>query len=108
MLQNNENPIIYVFVRTDIGLPQICVQSCHAVAQIIKEKPYKDMHPTIIVYGIKSITKLKGVMEHLNGLGVSYKEFLEPDRTENDRLTAIATAVYYERITEFKKYQLLK
>lgn len=68
---------------------------------------YVGPHPTIIVYGVKNLQKLRRVSEHLKELRIENKEFYEPDRDENDTLTAIATLVRNERVPEFKKYQLL-
>jgi len=64
-------------------------------------------HPSLIVFGIKSEPKLRSIAEHLKSLGITLREFTEPDI--GDQLTAIATEpICGERRQLFAKYCLLK
>jgi hypothetical protein len=103
----SEHGYIYVIVRTDLSAPQRAVQSCHAVIEMMRENEIVGDHPSVIICGVSSETKLLNAMDRLYNEGIYYKEFREPDI--GDELTAIATRpLYGDERRFFKKYQLIR
>ncbi len=95
---------VYVFVRLDLTHPQQVVQACHACLGLTRPV---DEVPSVIVIGIKSEEKLKGVIEYLKSINLDFSEFREPDL--DNQLTAVATEPVREADKGlFRRYQLLK
>jgi len=63
-------------------------------------------HPHLVVFGIKNENKLRKCIQHLQEVGIPYKEFLEPDI--GNQITALATApLSGPQRDHLKKYCLL-
>lgn len=107
--QNYNHPYVYVFVRTDLSLPQISVQSCHACIEASKAFNLEELdeHPSVIILDIKTEAKLNNVKNYLDSVGIKFVSFHEPDR--DNELTSIATEpIFGDKRRYFKKYQLIK
>lgn len=99
---------IYIGVRTDLSIPQQVVQACH-VALEAGESFLEDFgHPSVVVLGFKTESKLKRFKDYLDSIEwMHYDTFREPDR--DNELTSIATMPVPEEDKKlFKKFQLLK
>lgn len=106
--QNNHS-YVYVFIRTDLSLPQQCVQSCHSCIEASKAFHLEklDDHPSVIILDIKTEAKLTNVRNYLSSVGIKFVSFYEPDR--DNELTSIATEpIFEDRRRFFKKFQLIK
>jgi len=116
-----EHGYVYVIVRTDLSAPQIAVQSCHAVIEMMKSHVENEVlssymgcgtrhpkeHPSVIICGVKSLVKLENTIDKLYNEDICFHEFREPDI--GNELTAIATPpIYGDERKFFRKYQLLK
>lgn len=100
---------MYVFVREDLPIPQIAVQSSHACIEATKAFDIASLedHPSVIIIGIKNEQKLHQVRKYLMESGIRHVHFYETDM--DDQLTALATEpVHGERRKLFRKFQLLK
>jgi len=96
----------YVFVRKDLDWPQVAVQAGHACLELGRQffNPY-DLHPNLVLIGIKSEAKLKSVESLLMEQGVRYAKFHDK---KLDQDTSIATEPVSEpRRAIFSKYRLL-
>jgi hypothetical protein len=93
---------LYVLVRNDISPSQSAVQAGHAVAEYLLHDSITWRNTTLIYLGIKSLFQLEKWMDKLEGLGVKYIPWKEPDI--NNEVTAIATTGSDEL---FKKLNLL-
>ena len=101
---------MYVLVRKDLSPSQQIVQSCHAVAEFVKEynsdtqvSDWSDNHKTIVILGVENEQELKKWISKIDILDILYKYFREPDR--NNEITAVATIPNTNNI--FKKLRLL-
>lgn len=94
-----------MLVRTDLSIPQITVQSCHAAFEAATLAEYEE-HPSIIVCGVKNLAKLEKEMARIQDLGLSFKPFYENDL--DNQLTSICVAVPDEFRHEMRKLQLLR
>lgn len=78
-------------MRKDLTHSQQVVQASHACIESSRAfLAGEDVHPHLVVFGVKNQTKLRRVTEHLKQVGIRYKEFVEPDI--GNELTAVATA----------------
>lgn len=86
-----QTPYIYLFVRTDLSIPQQIVQTAHAVDELNRRHEHKNTHNTtnhMVLCGAHSSDELFGISEHLQSHGIAHEMFYEPDI---DGHTAIAT-----------------
>lgn len=96
---------VYIIVRKDISNSQRVVQSCH-LAWEVAQREKLDVHPSMVVIGVKNLNELKKAQERLTSLGLTLSSFQEP--LINNELTAIGTYVNTEdQRNMFKKYNLL-
>ena len=85
-----EEERMYVLVRRDLPMSQQVVQSGHAVAEFLLRGPKtKWKNGTMIILGVSGRRQLKSWRRRLDGMGVKYKIFREPDI--GDQATALAT-----------------
>jgi len=97
----------YLFVRKDLDWPQIAVQVGHACAEMARQylDPW-DMHPNMVLIGIRSESKLKSVAEFLAQHNVRYAKYHDRKMGQD---TAIATEPVGEgRRSIFSKFRILK
>lgn len=106
MQQNTNKTWIYVFVRTDLPLQQIIVQSNHAAYESgLKFDNPSDEPSSLIVISVRNKEQLLKAYESLSMTEIEFVQFLEPDWDYG--LTAFASApVTFEQRQIFKKYQL--
>lgn len=100
---------MYVIVRTDLSMPQVAVQSCHACIEATKAFEVEKLqeHPSVIILAAKSEAKLQQIRQFLIANGIRHVHFYEADL--NDQLTAIATEpIHGEKRDLFRKFQLIK
>jgi Peptidyl-tRNA hydrolase PTH2 len=94
-------------VRKDLSSSQQVVQAGHALIEATRAFQIgDDVHPNVIVFGVKSEAKLMSLAQRVQEQGVKIQMFREPDI--GDQMTSFATEpVIGERREIFKKYQLL-
>jgi hypothetical protein len=98
---------VYCFVRRDLPIPQIAVQACHALIEARHFLEPDQVHPHLVLCGLKKEQDLNKVALHLSSSGIRYRAYAEDDMA--DQLTAIATEpIVGERRLALKKYQLLR
>ena len=99
---------IYIFVRTDISFEAQCVQAAHAAIESARNFLNPDaIHPHLVICGLKSEKTWQSTIAKLDGNGIKYQVFIEPD------LDNIPTAIATEPISgdlrkPFSNYQLLR
>lgn len=97
----------YVFVRKDLSIPQIVVQTAHATLELARSGFCSNLHPHLVVLEIDNEKNLLKIPEMLQQLDIRYTPFIEPDR--NFETTAIATEpVSSDKRKHFRKFKLLK
>lgn len=108
MAHQNEKTWIYVFVRTDLPIEQIVVQSNHAAYESgLAFENTSTESTSVICISCKNKHKLQKAYDELQGLGVEFVQFHEPDWDYG--FTAFASApVTAEQRSIFRKYQLFK
>lgn len=89
----------YVFVRTDLPLPQIAVQAAHATL----EAP--QAFTSLILISIKNKYQLEKALTHVKSLGLATYEFFEPSWDYG--FTSFAVEPVTDK-TPFRRYQLWK
>ncbi len=100
---------MYIFIREDISIPQMAVQSCHAAIECANNFGLKDLpdHPSVIILAVKDEAKLHQVRKYLIENGVQHVHFYETDM--DDQLTALACEpISGDKRRLFRKFQLLK
>lgn len=104
-----EKPYIYVFVRKDLPLEQIIVQTNHSVYEsgLKFKNPHNDETLTsIIVIAVKDKIALEKAYQKFNNI-LELARFEEPDWDYG--LTSFATRPVFEHERHiFKNYQLFK
>ncbi len=104
--QISEHTYNYVFVRTDLPLPQQLVQAGHAALEAGASFGRKSKDPaSLIILQVKNKIKLQEALDKIQAEGIKIEAFYEPDWDYG--LTAFAT----EPLTEdqrgiFRKYRL--
>jgi len=96
-------------VRKDLTPAQIAVQACHAVIEMTRDSliPSGIDHPSVIICGVDSESKLLNALEYAQSAGIECRLFREADL--DDEATAFATEpVYGSQRRLFKKFQLVK
>lgn len=85
----NDPSYTYVFIREDLSIPQLIVQSSHAAwdAGSRFNKPHGTPHMVLI--GVEDQDQLKRTAEYLERHGIEYEMFHEPDYDTG--YTSIAT-----------------
>ena len=81
----------YVLVRRDLSASQSAIQAIHASIEATRHSliTAEEVHPHVVLCGVKNIQKLIGYSQKLNQAGIRYRAFFEPDL--NDEMTALAT-----------------
>lgn len=98
---------IYVFLRKDLDPVQQTVQAAHVCLEVGRKFKLEDPRFKIIIFGIRSETKLQSIIHELQGHNINHVIFTEPDL--NDALTAIATEpLNADRGALFSRYRLLE
>lgn len=98
---------MYVLVRTDLSVPQQCVQAAHAAIEATKRWPYTGDHPHLVVLGVPSEAKLLQALDRIRAAGIRAVPFIEPDI--GHQTTAVATEpVGEDQRHHFRRYQLIK
>jgi hypothetical protein len=83
------------------------VQSSHAALELARWYKDFEVHPNVIVCGIKNKEKLTKLFIEYQKLGIKCEPFFENDL--DDELTAFATIPVYGKQRElFRKLQLIK
>ena len=108
MAQQNEKTWIYVFVRTDLPIEQIVVQSNHAAYESgLAFENNSDQSSSLIVIACKNKHKLQKAYDELQESGIGFVQFHEPDWDYG--FTAFASApVTAEQRSIFRKFQLFR
>lgn len=97
-------PYSYIFVRTDLSVPQQIVQAAHAS---LNAGHQFGSHSHIVLFGIKSEQELSRAADMLTDNGIRHTMFYEPDN--NAGYTALVTEpLQGERRKHMKRYQLLQ
>ncbi len=106
MAHQNEKTWIYVFVRTDLPIEQIVVQSNHAAYESgLAFENNSTETSSLIVISCKNKHKLQKAYDELKDCGIDFVQFHEPDWDYG--FTAFASApVTAEQRSIFRKYQL--
>lgn len=94
----------YILVRTDLTNTQRVVQSSH-VAFEMAQKNKLEYHPSMVLIGIKNLSKLEREAERLEAMGFTVTKFYEP--LINNELTAIGVLAGGDDRSKLKRYQLL-
>lgn len=108
VIDNEDIPYVYIFVRRDIPIAHAIVQACHACFELgIKltdeHKPKKTSH--MVLLKVKNERELMTIVETLELNDIHHTMFFEPDN--NLGYTAIATQpIYGEKRMLFRKYKL--
>jgi hypothetical protein len=97
-------PYAYILVRQDLTNTQRVVQSSHVSLELARENKL-DTHPSMVLIGIKDLTRLEREVERLEGMGFKVTKFYEP--LVNNELTAIAVLAGGEDRNKLKRYQLM-
>jgi hypothetical protein len=102
-------PYVYLFVRTDLSIPQQIVQTAHAVDELNKRHGDKNREQDtnhMVLCGAGSPDELFGISEHLHAHGIAHEMFYEPDINGH---TAIATEPLAGHNRQpLKQFKLLK
>ena len=95
-----------MLVRTDLSLPQIAVQACHASLEVGRDfLPVGT--PNIVLCGVCDESALLAAAVALDTAGVSHRVFREPDI--GNQATAIATTAVSGSVRKlFRKFKCLK
>ena len=94
---------MYIFIRSDLSLPQQIVQSSHASA-IIGEKYHSNT--SIVLISCKDEDHLKSTAQYLQDHQIKFEIFYEPDVNE---FTSIATEpLIGESRKNLKKFKLMQ
>lgn len=104
-----ENKYCYVIVRRDLSNSSQAVQAIHASIEATRHSliTAEQVHPHVVLCGVKNMTKLIGLSQKLDQAGVQYRAFFEPDL--NNEITAIATEpISGDSRQLFKNIQCLK
>lgn len=107
MMQNEEKQYIYVFVRKDLPIEQILVQSSHAAYEAgLHFENHSKISTSVIVIGVKNKLALQKAFENLKE-SLNLVAFNEPSWDLG--FTAFATQpLNNEKRHLLKKYQLFK
>lgn len=100
---------MYIVVRTDLSVPQQCVQAGHAILEMTRTCfPNLTTHPSMVIVGVKNEYQLRKTIQALVEHGkIPFAAFREPDR--DNEFTALATVPLSGKDRDFfKKYQLIK
>ncbi len=93
-------------MRTDLSVPQICVQASHVSYESGKHHDPSLDHPHFVLIGVKSEADLLKIASRLDNANFRFCIFREADR--NDEATAIIThPVSGEQRNFFKRYRCL-
>lgn len=94
---------MYIIVKSDLSPSQQSVQAIHAALEVTKKQKIPDnLH--LVLCQEKDTDQLSILSIKLQEKGVEIYHFYEPDL--NNELTAIASAISYDR-KPFKKLKLL-
>ena len=90
-MMQGENKYCYVVVRRDLSYSQQAVQAIHASIEAARYSliTAEQVHPHVILCGVKNAQKLIGLSYKLDQAGIRYRAFFEPDL--NNEITALAT-----------------
>lgn len=102
-----ETPYTYLFIRKDLSLPQLIVQSSHAAleAGFRFDRPHATPH--LVLIGVDDQEQLKQTADYLSVHDIEFEMFYEPDNGTG--YTSIATRPLFggER-RPLRKYKLFK
>jgi hypothetical protein len=93
-----------VIVRKDLSPSQRAVQAIHAVIEL--SPSHDEVHPHVVLCGVKSEIQLRKAYEKHKNQGFLCKAFYEPDI--NDEMTAFAVGpVCGQDRNQFRRYNLI-
>lgn len=100
-----------MFVRKDLSLPQVAVQTAHAAIEAAASFDLKSLpdHPHLVLLGVKNLAALEKADQHLHSHGLRTAKFYESDI--GDQMTALATEpLHFEdpRRKFLRKFQLFR
>lgn len=97
----------YVFIREDLSIPQLIVQSSHAAWEAGSRFNKPNGTPHMVLIGVKSQDHLRQTAEYLEQHGIEFEMFYEPDFGTG--YTSIATKpLIGDARKALKKYKLFK
>jgi hypothetical protein len=94
----------YILVRMDLTNTQRVVQSSHVAFELAQHHRL-DYHPSMVLIGIKNLSRLEKEVDRLEGLGFIVTKFYEP--LVNNELTAIGVLAAGADRDKLRRYQLL-
>tara|TARA_Y100000034_G_scaffold100014_1_gene123138 strand:- start:8664 stop:8945 length:282 start_codon:yes stop_codon:yes gene_type:complete len=85
----------------------VVVQSCHAAIEAAHGLIPQNSTPSLVLCGVRDESELFDCADYLDGKGIRFKTFVEPDI--GDQHTALATEPLCAKGRSFlKKFKLLK
>ena len=84
-----ETSYTYLFIRKDLSLPQLIVQTSHAALEAGFRFDRPSSTPHIVLIGVDSQDHLKATADYLGMHGIEFEMFYEPDYDTG--YTSIAT-----------------
>lgn len=102
-----DTPYTYLFIRKDLSIPQLIVQSSHAAleAGFSFERPHTTPH--LVLIGVDSQDHLVATADYLGMHGIEFEMFFEPD--DNAGYTSIATRpIFGAERKPLSKFKLFK
>lgn len=103
----NDSPYMYLFIREDLSIPQLIVQTSHAAYEAGAgfDRPHRT--PNIVLIGVSDQDQLKQTAEYLGKHGIEFEMFHEPDYDTG--YTSIATKPLFGKERKpLQKYKLFK
>lgn len=86
---------IYILARRDLSYAQRAVQSCHALAELMRKhgddpsvREWADKHKTLVIMGVRDLAELLRWEQKLRDARTAYEAFTEADL--GNEKTAIA------------------
>lgn len=102
-----DTPYTYLFVRTDLSIPQLIVQASHAALEAGFRFARPDATPHLVLIGVNDQDQLKQTADYLGRHGIEFEMFHEPDYDTG--YTSIATKpLFGKERNPLKKYKLFK
>ena len=101
-----ESPYMYIFVRTDLSIPQQIVQVGHAAEGAGRRFPCPGQTSNMVLFGVDGEEELKKVAYKLSMHGIDFQMFYEPDITSHTAL--VTRPLFGEERKPLKRYKLLK
>lgn len=102
-----DTPYTYVFIRKDLSIPQLIVQSSHAALEAGFSFDRPPTTPHLVLIGVDSEDHLISTADYLGTQGIEFEMFFEPD--DNTGYTSIATRpLFGDERKLLSKFKLFK